>query len=525
MESKRPVVVIVGAGFGGLAAVKALEKEAVDLILVDQHNHHLFQPLLYQVATAWLSPADIAAPVRNVFSRQKNLSVVLGTVVAVEAAANNLTIDNGMHVYEQAYDYLVLATGARHDYFGNDQWEAFAPGLKTLDDAIGIRERLLLAFERAEMATDPEERDAHLTIVIVGAGATGVEMAGSIVELARAALVKDFRRIDPRQARVLLVEAGPRVLPAFPEHLSVAAKRSLEKLGVQVKVNSRVTKCEAGSVTIGERRVPAETVIWAAGVKASPAAAWLGAEADRAGRVKVAPDYSVPNHSNVFVIGDTASLVDADERLCPASRRPPSRSGADPGGVTAATAWQGGGGFRYLRLAPSLMMRDADEQWVVSPDYNAPMLVEAVCKHEGFRYQPSETVYWQQGRSTEQDFLYVTTQMLTPEHLERLSAEVGPDRHLLVYCAAFACAPDRWPNLTLRKMPNALLDRCEWGRDDYSLKVAALPEGPAPADAASTASAPADKPATGRGRKKKPDAPKAQPGLFGSPSTEPEESP
>ena len=184
-----------------------------------------------------------------------------------------------------------------------------------------------------------------------------------------------------------------------------------------------------------------------------------------------------------------------------------------------------GGGFRYLRLAPSLMMRDADEQWVVSPDYNAPMLVEAVCKHEGFRYQPSETVYWQQGRSTEQDFLYVTTQMLTPEHLERLSAEVGPDRHLLVYCAAFACAPDRWPNLTLRKMPNALLDRCEWGRDDYSLKVAALPEATADTPDAPAPSATPDKAATGRGRKKKPDAPEAQPGLFGSPSTEPEESP
>ena len=336
MESKRPVVVIVGAGFGGLAAVRALEKEAVDIVLVDQHNHHLFQPLLYQVATAWLSPADIAAPVRNVFSRQKNLSVVLGKVVAVDAGGNNLTIDNGMHVYEQAYDYLVLATGARHDYFGNDQWEAFAPGLKTLDDAIGIRERLLMAFERAEMATDPEERDAHLTIVIVGAGATGVEMAGSIVELARAALVKDFRRIDPRQAHVLLVEAGPRVLPAFPEHLSVAAKRSLEKLGVQVKVNSRVTKCEAGSVTIGDRRVPAETVIWAAGVKASPAAAWLGAEADRAGRVKVEPDYSVPGHGNVFVIGDTASLVDADERLVPGVAPAAKQAGHSVGGVIRA---------------------------------------------------------------------------------------------------------------------------------------------------------------------------------------------
>ena len=317
MESKRPVVVIVGAGFGGLAAVKALEKEEVDIVLVDQHNHHLFQPLLYQVATAWLSPADIAAPVRNVFSRQKNLSVVLGKVVAVDAASNRLTIDNGMHVYAQAYDYLVLATGARHDYFGNDQWEAFAPGLKTLDDAIGIRERLLLAFERAEMASDSAERDAHLTIVIVGAGATGVEMAGSIVELANAALVKDFRRIDPRQAHVLLVEAGPRVLPSFPEHLSAAAKRSLEKLGVQVKVNSRVTNCEAGSVTIGDQRVPAATVIWAAGVKASPAAVWLAAEADRAGRVKVEADYSVPGYRNVFVVGDTASLTDVDGRLVP----------------------------------------------------------------------------------------------------------------------------------------------------------------------------------------------------------------
>ena len=349
MESKRPVVVIVGAGFGGLAAVRALEKEAVDIVLVDQHNHHLFQPLLYQVATAWLSPADIAAPVRNVFSRQKNLSVVLGKVVAVDAGGNNLTIDNGMHVYEQAYDYLVLATGARHDYFGNDQWEAFAPGLKTLDDAIGIRERLLMAFERAEMATDPEERDAHLTIVIVGAGATGVEMAGSIVELARAALVKDFRRIDPRQAHVLLVEAGPRVLPAFPEHLSVAAKRSLEKLGVQVKVNSRVTKCEAGSVTIGDRRVPAETVIWAAGVKASPAAAWLGAEADRAGRVKVEPDYSVPGHGNVFVIGDTASLVDADERLVPGVAPAAKQAGHYVGGVirTALAGRSKPAPFRY----------------------------------------------------------------------------------------------------------------------------------------------------------------------------------
>ena len=336
MEKKRPVVVIVGAGFGGLAAVRALEKEEVDLILVDQHNHHLFQPLLYQVATAWLSPADIAAPVRSVFSRQRNLSVVLGKVLAVDAGAHSLRIDNGMHVYTQIYDYLVLATGARHDYFGNDQWEAFAPGLKNLDDAIGIRERLLLAFEQAEMASDPAERDAHLTIVIVGAGATGVEMAGSIVELARAALVKDFRRIDPRQAHVILVEAGPRVLPAFPEHLSAAAKRALEKLGVQVRVNARVTNCEAGRVTIGEQRVPAATVIWAAGVKASPAAAWLGAESDRAGRVKVAADYSVPGCPDVFVVGDTASLVDAEGRLVPGVAPAAKQAGHYVGGVIRA---------------------------------------------------------------------------------------------------------------------------------------------------------------------------------------------
>ncbi|MFT3847416.1 MAG: NAD(P)/FAD-dependent oxidoreductase [Propionivibrio sp.] len=320
MESKRPVVVVIGAGFGGLATVRALQAASVDLVLIDQRNHHLFQPLLYQVATAWLSPADIAAPIRSVFSRQENLSVVLGRVIGVDAEARIVRVDTGVRESAVAFDYLVLATGARHDYFGHDAWSVHAPGLKTIEDAVAIRERLLTAFEMAEMATDRAERDANLTIVIVGGGATGVEMAGSIAELARAALVKDFRRIDPRQARVYLIEAGPRVLPAFPEKLSLAAKASLEKLGVTVRIDTRVTDCDAESVTVaGEpsERIAAATIIWAAGVRASPAARWLGAEADRAGRLRVEPDFSVPGQPHIFAIGDTAALTDAAGRVVP----------------------------------------------------------------------------------------------------------------------------------------------------------------------------------------------------------------
>ena len=317
MSERRPVVVIVGAGFGGLATVRALADEAVDIVLIDQHNHHLFQPLLYQVATAWLSPADIAAPVRSVFSTQKNLTVVLGQVVGIDRVARTVQVDSGTQQTNQGYDFLVLATGARHDYFGNALWERYAPGLKTIADALAIRERLLMAFEIAEMSQDPAERDAQLTIVIVGGGATGVELAGSIAELARAALARDFRHIDPRQARVVLVEAGPRVLPAFPSELSAAAKRSLEKLGVTVRLDARVTACDAGSVTIGEQRLAAATRIWAAGVKASPAAQWLGAATDRAGRVRVDADFGVSGSPNVFVVGDTAALTDAVGRLVP----------------------------------------------------------------------------------------------------------------------------------------------------------------------------------------------------------------
>ena len=317
MQPQRPVIVIVGAGFGGLATAKTLANEAVDIVLIDQHNHHLFQPLLYQVATAWLSPADIAAPIRNLFSDRKNVTVILGKVTGVDTTKRTVHYDNGVLQGDVRYDYLVLATGARHDYFGNNQWEAHAPGLKAIEDATGIRERLLSAFELAEMTDDPKAREAALTVVVVGAGATGVEMAGSIVELARAALARDFRHIDPRQTRVLLVEAGPRVLPTFPESLSAAAKASLEHLGVTVMVNSRVMGCEAGTVIVGEQRIPAATVIWAAGVKASSAANWLGAKADRAGRVMVEADFSVPGLPDIFVIGDTASLTDSTGRIVP----------------------------------------------------------------------------------------------------------------------------------------------------------------------------------------------------------------
>jgi NADH dehydrogenase len=248
--------------------------------------------------------------VRSLLSDQKNVTVVLGKVTTIDADARTVMIDNGTHADSIFYDYLIIATGARHAYFGNDHWEAFAPGLKTIEDATAIRHRLLMAFELAEMATDPEERERMLSIVIIGGGPTGVEMAGSIAELARAALAKDFRHIDPRNAKILLVEAGPRLLATFPDDLSAAAFKSLQRLGVDVRLNARVSECDTDGVQIGDERVSAATIIWAAGVQASPAATWLGVEADRAGRVKVAPDYSVPGYANVFVIGDTATLTD-----------------------------------------------------------------------------------------------------------------------------------------------------------------------------------------------------------------------
>lgn len=316
-DKRKPVVIIVGAGFGGLSAARALASAEVEVVVVDQRNHHIFQPLLYQVATAGLSPAEIAGPIRSILSSQRNVTVVLGRVTGVDSTARTVRVDNGVRAAKLRYDYLILATGARHAYFGNDHWEAYAPGLKTIEDATAIRRRLLWAFERAEMTDDPAEREANLTMVVVGGGPTGVELAGSIAELARAALAKDFRRIDPRKAKVLLVEAGPRILPAFPPELSEAAMQSLEGLGVNVRINARVMDCDAAGVVVGEERIPAATILWAAGVQASAAATWLGAEADRAGRVKVTEDFSVPGCEGVFAIGDTAAITDAAGVMVP----------------------------------------------------------------------------------------------------------------------------------------------------------------------------------------------------------------
>ena len=306
-------VVVVGAGFGGLAAARLLSRAPLALTVIDQRNHHLFQPLLYQVATAGLSPADIATPIRSILRGRGNTEVILGTVTGVDKAAREVLIG----ARRVGYDSLVIATGARHAYFGHDSWEPFAPGLKRIEDATAIRRRILLAFEEAENAMSAEERRRLLNFVIVGGGPTGVEMAGAIAELARVALARDFRHIDPRDARVVLVEAGPRVLPAFPESLSAHARRVLAALGVEVRLGQAVTACAAEGVALGEEFVAAGTVIWAAGVAASPAARWLEAEADRAGRVRVTPALTLPDHPEIFVIGDTALALDGAGKPLP----------------------------------------------------------------------------------------------------------------------------------------------------------------------------------------------------------------
>ena len=306
-------VVIVGAGFGGLSLAKGLARSSYEVTLIDRHNYHLFQPLLYQVATAALSPADIAAPVRAILRGQSNATVMLADVSGVDVAAKEV-IAEGRRI---PYDILVLATGAQHAYFGHDDWASFAPGLKTIDDATYLRRRILLAFERAETETDAAERARLLTFVVIGGGPTGVEMAGAIAELANWALAADFRNIDPRSARIVLVEGGPRLLAALHPSLSEKARLSLEKLGVEVRLNAMVTACSDEDVAIGPERIATRTIMWAAGVEASPAADWLGVPADRAGRVKVAADLSVPERPDVFVIGDTALVFDADGKQLP----------------------------------------------------------------------------------------------------------------------------------------------------------------------------------------------------------------
>jgi NADH dehydrogenase len=299
-------VVIVGAGFGGIEAAKSLRRAPVEVTVIDRQNHHCFQPLLYQVATAALSPADVAWPIRHILRKQKNATVLMAEVRGVDTIKRLVQINS----VSMPYDYLVLATGATHSYFGHDEWAEVAPGLKRIEDATRIRRRVLIAFERAELATDAAERQRLLTFVIVGGGATGVEMAGAISEVARQSLAMDFRRIDPAAARIVLIEAGPRIMPTLPENLSNYVRRTLAKKGVEVMTSSRVMSCDAHGVELEHGRLDADTVIWAAGVVASPAARWLDAEHDRAGKVKVGADLSVPSHPDVFVIGDTAAVTD-----------------------------------------------------------------------------------------------------------------------------------------------------------------------------------------------------------------------
>jgi NADH dehydrogenase len=313
MSPGRPEVVIVGAGFGGLEAAKALNRAAVDVIVIDRQNHHCFQPLLYQVATAALSPAEIAWPIRHILRQQRNATVLMAEVSGIDLAGRCIQTSAG----PISYDYLVIATGATHSYFGHDHWIDFAPGLKRIEDATRIRRSILLAFEHAELAHDDAERQRLLTFVIVGGGATGVEMAGAIAEIARQTLAKDFRRIDPRSSRIILLEAGPRVLPTLPEDLSAYAERTLTRMGVDVRTSTCVINCDRRGVDLDRGRMDASTIIWAAGVVASPAARWLGAEHDYAGRVLVRPDLSVPNHPEVFVIGDAAGVHDQTGAMVP----------------------------------------------------------------------------------------------------------------------------------------------------------------------------------------------------------------
>jgi NADH:ubiquinone reductase (H+-translocating) len=310
----RPRVVIVGGGFAGLQAAKALADAPVRITLVDRRNHHLFQPLLYQVATAALSPADIAQPIRSVLRGQPNVEVVLAEVETIDPATKEVVLEDTANL---SYDYLILAAGANHAYFGHTEWEPYAPGLKSLEEALNIRRRILVSFEEAERECDPARREALMTFVVVGGGPTGVEMAGAIAEIARFSLARDFRHIDTRDAKVILVEASNTLLAAFPERLSRHALQDLKRLGVDVRFGKPVTAISSEAVTVGDEIIPARTVVWAAGVQASPLGRSLEVGLDRAGRVLVNPDLSVPGHPEIFVIGDMASLQDPRGRPLP----------------------------------------------------------------------------------------------------------------------------------------------------------------------------------------------------------------
>ncbi|MBI3966507.1 MAG: NAD(P)/FAD-dependent oxidoreductase [Chloroflexi bacterium] len=317
-RNKRPHVVIVGGGFGGLYAAKQLKGKPVRVTIVDRRNHHLFQPLLYQVASAALSPGEIAVPIRGVFRHQRNVRVFLAEVTTLDLERRRIQLADDVGADGSlSYDFLILAPGASHSYFGHDEWEPLAPGLKTIEDALEIRRRILLAFERAERESDPAARRALLTFVVIGAGPTGVELAGALAEISRQTLANDFRAIDPTQARILLLEGGPRVLPPYPEDLSVSALKQLEAIGVEVRTGAIVTDVKPDAVFVGEERIETRTVLWAAGVQASQLVKSLGASLDRAGRVIVEPELTIPGHPEVFVIGDAAVYTHQGEKPLP----------------------------------------------------------------------------------------------------------------------------------------------------------------------------------------------------------------
>jgi NADH dehydrogenase len=352
MASQHPKIVIVGAGFGGLEAAKALRRAPVEVTVIDRQNHHCFQPLLYQVATAALSPAEIAWPIRHILRGQKNATVLMAEVTGIDLEGRLVRLKDAEPV---PYDQLIVATGATHSYFGHDEWAPFAPGLKRIEDATRIRRTILFAFEQAELAHDETERRRLLTFVVIGGGATGVEMVGAIAEIARQTLAADFRRIDPRASRIVLIEAGPRIMPALPEDLAAYAARSLTRMGVDVRTATRVTGCDRRGVDLdgvaGAGRIDAATVIWAAGVVASPAASWLAAAHDRAGRVEVGADLSVPGRPEVFAIGDTAAVRGADGTLAPGVAPAAKQMGRYVGKLIAARlAGRSPPPFRYRHI-------------------------------------------------------------------------------------------------------------------------------------------------------------------------------
>jgi NADH:ubiquinone reductase (H+-translocating) len=343
-QSHAPHVLILGGGFGGIYAARNLGKANVRVTIVDRRNHHVFQPLLYQVATAALNPSDIAYPIRAIVARQPNTSVILSEATAIDTPAHRVILADG----SIDYDYLIIATGATHSYFAHPEWERDAPGLKTIEDALEIRRRVLLAFEAAERETDPAKQAAWLTFVIVGGGPTGAELAGALSEIARKTMLSDFRRINPSSARVILIEGRDRVLPTYSEKLSASAKEQLAGLGVEVITNAVVTQVDAHRVRIGETEIRTRTVLWAAGVEASPLARSLGVPLDRAGRVPVGPDLSIPGHDNVFVIGDLAAVMQSDDRPVPGVAPAAIQEGIFVGRMIAGLAHGGPrSSFRY----------------------------------------------------------------------------------------------------------------------------------------------------------------------------------